>query len=60
MLSASDYAFLRNHARDYACSDERADAYADWYLARYAEGADTLADVPDHPSAWHEFLSSLT
>jgi hypothetical protein len=60
-LPADDAAFARQHARDYARPDinpERADAYAEWYAARYLPDAETLGDLPGHDTAWPRFLDA--
>jgi len=58
-LTREDREFLYGHARAYARPDvdpARADAYAAWYVARYAaDPATTWEDLPAHPSAWLHF-----
>jgi hypothetical protein len=63
-LTREDREFLYGHARAWAHPDTapaRADAYAAWYVARYAaDPATTLGDLPAHPDAWPKFLATWT
>lgn len=43
-------------AADELLADERATAYADWYVRTYVRDADSLSDLPSHPAAWDRYL----
>ena len=58
-LPAHDVWFTWGHARDWARPDvdqERAEAYADWYVMTYVPGATDLGDLPSHPDVWMRFI----
>jgi hypothetical protein len=60
-LPPEDAAFVRHHAAEFAGGDRhpgQSAAYADWYSRTYVPGAETLADLPDHPGAWLKFLAA--
>jgi hypothetical protein len=54
-LTAADRQFVFGHARAYA-RPELAEAYAEWYMGRYAGPHDTMDDLPAHTYAWPRFL----
>ena len=60
-MTDEDRDFLRGHARDYARPEldaDRAEAYATWYVARYASQPDTvMTELPAHTYAWPLFLA---
>ena len=62
-MTAADRNFVFGHARDYARPDldqARADAYARWYMERYAGPGETMDDLPAHTYAWPRFLNDYT
>jgi hypothetical protein len=61
-LAAHDVWFTWGHARSWARPDvdtERADRYADWYVAQYVPQAESMDDLPAHTSAWDLFTSEV-
>lgn len=58
-LTAGDRQFVFWHARQFASpgpGEDRAEAYAEWYVGRYCGPSGTMEDLPSHPFAWPQFL----
>lgn len=58
-MPATSAEYARRHAYEFAGGDRSphvATTYADWYAGQYLPGADSLNDLPDHPTAWLRFL----
>jgi hypothetical protein len=62
-MTAADRTFVFGHARDYARPDldqDRADAYARWYMERYAGPGVAMDELPSHDHAYHRFMNEYT